>query len=455
MRKGTVAGLALVSITLGVLPGCGSTPVPRLNSARDAATSSPLGPSYLLMPLPSDDDAILGRILPSLPEPGRALEEVARPNPCVKFLGDAKSSALSSTFEDAQELSGGAKASATLGTFGFGGDVDHATHFMYKLNTEKRISRTDTTEYEECCAKKQCGYGYVSALIYGDGEYATGEETSVTASVDVLKFASASGTTQLKVLHKRKIKGYIAAVINITSKAPEKTEAAKKLTPFGAGFEVDVKDESDSEMVKSVVDKEKIAVESKGRDYFFKDGIGTKITENEFVRRFEKTTGSDELNDVVGRRNKGGIYSGAIATGVGLAALGGTIPVFLSACKYSSSTSDGTTAGCTKDKFNTESGGYKAALYGAIIGGAIGLYGAYALIVGLGSDTAYDGSETDHKLTEIDARVYVSQYNKALVRKTVKDLQKARSRSGFVAPQTTFTWQPFVGIGGAGVLGTF
>lgn len=312
-----------------------------------------------------------------------------------------------------------------------------------------------TTEYEECCAKKQCGYGYVSALIYGDGEYATGEETSVTASVDVLKFASASGTTQLKVLHKRKIKGYLAAVINITSKVPEKEAAAKKLTPFGAGFEVDIKDESDSEMVKSVVNKEKIEVQSQGRDYFFKDGVGAKLTENEFVRRFQTITGSDELNDVVSRRNKGGIYSGAIATGIGVAAIGGTLPVFLSACKYSSSTTDDTTPGCTKDKFNTESGGYKAALYGAIIGGAIGLYGAYALIVGLGSDTAYDGTETDHKLTEIDARVYAGQFNKALVRKTVKELQKARSRSGFVVPQTTFTWQPFVGVGGAGVFGSF
>jgi hypothetical protein len=453
MRMGTVSGVALLSLSLGALAGCGSTQVPRLNSAKDAASSSPLGPSYLLIPLPSDDDAVLGRILPSLPEPGRALEEVARPNPCVKFLGDAKSSALSSTFEDAQELSAGAKASATLGTFGFGGDVDHATHFMYKLNTEKRISRTDTTEYEECCAKKQCGYGYVSALIYGDGEYATGEETAVTASVDVLKFASASGTTQLKVLHKRKIKGYLAAVVNITSKAPGQAEAAKKLTPFGAGFEVDVKDESDSEMVKSVVNKEKIEVENKGRDYFFKDGVGTKLTENEFVRRFEKTTGSDELNDVVGRRNKGGIYSGAIATGVGLAALGGTIPFLVMACKYDSSTS--TSTDCPKTKFNTEDGGYKAALYGAIIGGAIGLYGAYALIVGLSSDTAYDGSETDHKLTEIDARVYVGQFNKALVKRTVKELQKARSRSGFVLPQTTVTWQPFVNAGGAGVFGSF
>ncbi len=450
MRMGTVSGVALLSLSLGALAGCGSTPVPRLNSARDAAESSPLGPSYLLIPLPSDDDAILGRILPSLPEPGRAIEEVARPNPCVKFLGEPKSSALSSTFEDAQELSAGAKASATLGTFGFGGDVDHATHFMYKLNTEKRVSRTDTTEYEECCAKKQCGYGYVSALIYGDGEYATGEETSVTASVDVLKFASAAGTTQLKVLHRRKIKGYLAAVINITSRVPEKEEAARKLTPFGAGFEVDVKDESDSEMVKSVVNKEKIEVESKGRDYFFKDGVGTKLTENEFARRFEKTTGSEELNDVVSRRNKGGIYSGAIGTGVGLAIIGVSVPLFISGCK----------GGCSEPKpDNSSESQLKSTatlpVVLSVVGGAIGLYGAYALLVGLGSDTAYDGSETDHKLTEIDARVYAGQYNKALVRKTVKELQKARSRSGFVAPRPTFTWQPFVGVGGAGVLGTF
>jgi hypothetical protein len=158
----------------------------------------------------------------------------------VKFLGDAKTSALSSTFEDAQELSAGAKASATLGTFGFGGDVDHATHFMYK----------------------------------------------------------------------RKIKGYLAAVVNITSTAPEKAEEAKKLTPFGAGFEVDVEDESDSEMVKSVVNKEKISVENRGRDYFFKDGVGATMTENEFARRFEKTTGSDELADVVSRLDVHGVNRG-------------------------------------------------------------------------------------------------------------------------------------------------
>ena len=293
----------------------------------------------------------------------------------MKFLGDAKTSALSSTFEDAQELSAGAKASATLGTFGFGGDVDHATHFMYK----------------------------------------------------------------------RKIKGYLAAVVNITSTAPEKAEEAKKLTPFGAEFEVDVKDESDSEMVKSVVNKEKISVENRGRDCFFKDGVGATMTENEFARRFEKTTGSDELADVVSRRNKGGIYSGAIATGIGVAAIGVSVPLFITGEKGDE------TAIPTKE----ESGGFTAAKYIAVIGGAIGLYGAYALIVGLSSDTAYDGNETDHKLTEIDARVYVGQYNKALVRKTVKELQKARSRSGFVMPQTTITWQPFVGASGAGVLGTF
>ena len=65
----TVSGLALLSLTIGALAGCGSTPVPRLSSARDAATSSPLGPSYLLIPLPNDDAAILGRILPPSPSP--------------------------------------------------------------------------------------------------------------------------------------------------------------------------------------------------------------------------------------------------------------------------------------------------------------------------------------------------------------------------------------------------
>jgi hypothetical protein len=443
MRRTIAAGLAVSIFTLSVLPGCGSTPVSRLNTARDASSASPLGPSYVLIPLPGEEDTLLGRILPALPEPGRALEEVARPNPCAKFLSDAKSSALSSNFEDAQELTAGAKASATLGTFGFGGDVDHATHFIYKLNTQKKVSRTDTTEYEECCAKKACGYGYVSALIYGDGEYATGEETGASATVDVA-FASATGTTRLKVIHKRKVKGFLAAVVNITATAPDKAAEARKMTPFGAGFDVDIKEEGDSEMVKAVINKEKMSVESKGHDYFFKDGAGEIVTENEFARRFQKITGSDELGDVVSRRNRGSMVSSTIAIVVGGAGVGVGIPLMLSGCSScvmgsSGATSDGT---------------YKAGIFSLSIGGLIGGIGAYVLIAGLLSDKAYDGSETDHKLTEIDARVYVTQYNKALLKKTVKELQKAKARDA-KAPLPTFQITPTIGAGGFGLFGRF
>src|SRR4051794_21052888 len=105
--------------TLLILPllaaaGCsGAVPAPRSGKGTD--DGSPLGPSYVLIPLPTEDDALLGRVLPQMPEAGRSLEETARGNPCADRLTAVKETPLSSSFEDAQELSFGAKARAMLG----------------------------------------------------------------------------------------------------------------------------------------------------------------------------------------------------------------------------------------------------------------------------------------------------------------------------------------------------
>ena len=64
-----------------------------------------------------------------------------------------------------------------LGAFGFAGDARQASYFVYRIRTDKRKGTTDTNEYVQCCRENQCGYGFVSALVYGDGEYATAEES--------------------------------------------------------------------------------------------------------------------------------------------------------------------------------------------------------------------------------------------------------------------------------------
>ncbi|HEY8091985.1 MAG TPA: hypothetical protein VIF09_29185, partial [Polyangiaceae bacterium] len=131
--------LALLAATLGL--GCASLPAARIKAAGDAIAAAPLGPSYVLIPLPGDDDSLLGRILESMPEPGRSLDEVARPNPCEDKLAPAQTRPSANTFEDAQEMTAGAQARAVLGVFGFQGDASQASHFLYKLETEKRETR--------------------------------------------------------------------------------------------------------------------------------------------------------------------------------------------------------------------------------------------------------------------------------------------------------------------------
>src|SRR5690606_13792108 len=104
-------------------------------------------------------------------------------------------------FEYAEELAGSASAGALLGTFGFSADARRATHFVYELGTDRRVSVVDTAAYAACCAEKGCGYGYVSALVHGSGEYATGEESAASGGVDIPAIASASGQVSLRVLN--------------------------------------------------------------------------------------------------------------------------------------------------------------------------------------------------------------------------------------------------------------
>ncbi|MFO0666644.1 MAG: hypothetical protein U0174_22000 [Polyangiaceae bacterium] len=185
------------------LVGCGGGPKFPEAEKLPAMPESPFGPSYVLQPLPNEDDSLLGRVLGALPEPGRSLEEVAQPNPCLDKLTEPKPSPLTSTFDSAEELAAGARGKAVLGSFGFSADANRATHLVYHLETQRRIARTDTVEYAACCKVRGCGYGFVSALVYGDGDYSTAEETTGAARAE-FAVMSASGSAKVRTLHRRK-----------------------------------------------------------------------------------------------------------------------------------------------------------------------------------------------------------------------------------------------------------
>ena len=276
-RRPLVAGVLL-------LTACGGASVPRpLSPSARGERPSPLGSSWTLSPLPGDDDSLLGRVVDAVPGEGQSLDEVARPNPCADKLTPSRTLPSVATFEDAEELSFGAKGSAALGMFGFSGDAARATHFVYKLETDKRITSVDTAEYEACCrAKKGCGYGFVSALVYGTGEYATAEETSGSGGVSVA-FAKAEGTAALKILHRRAVRGWVAAMIRVTDKDRAPADGMGTLgDPSALGVTLDESRLPDQ--VKGRFEAGRVRVEDAGRDqrpesnYVYKDAVGVTRT---------------------------------------------------------------------------------------------------------------------------------------------------------------------------------
>ena len=467
-------------LAAALVVGCGAPPTPRTasRSGGGSAGASPLGPSYVLIPLPTEDDALLGRILPEMPTEGRTLEEIARANPCLAKLSDAKATPLSSSFEDAQELAFGAKAKALLGTFGFSGDAERATHFVYKLETSKRLARGDTAEYDTCCKDKQCGYGYVSALIYGEGEYATGEESRASAGADVA-MVSVGGSAKLKVLHRRKVKGFLAAVVTVTDRTK-----SERLGALGVAAAAGITETGVPETVKVLYEKDKVSVVSTGTEYTFRDGRGATLTENEFARRFGRVTGSDELDDVNRRRNPVSFYTSGGLTAV---SLGVAVAGFLNLKRYcqttdydptqwtqnqspctivgsskagasgssgtgsssgslsSSSDTTGTAIGFDRSAKVTNGAGIAMAAAGTVGTLAFGTWFLVALFKG-------DGTAKEHFLGDRDAVLYTDRYNRALLRKTVKDVEASHARE---SRWEGFEVRPSIGLGALGLEGRF
>lgn len=402
---------------------CSNVPKPRSTASEAPAEPKlPIGDEYTLVPGPSDDDTLLGRVIISAPQPGQSLSDLAQPNPCGDKLEPAKKVAMTAVYEDAQELAIGAKANATLGLFGFSADVNHATHFLYKLTPAHKVLRADTVEYAACCAEKggnACGYGYVQALVYGDGEYATGEETSASGGVNVVSVGGTSGNIALKVLHRKKVQGYFAIAVH-----PRDPSKKSEVGPLGVAKAAGITETSASDQVKAIYEPEKISVVAQGGDWYFADGRGA-VGENNFVRRYRAVTGAKDLDDVEASRTKWMVYLGiGLFVGGGAAALYGRSLLLGPDCVYRSYGDCG--------KGNPEDTAKQFGIVITALGGVVALSGVIVAIMGL---TASDGTPYSHSLTEYDARVYAERYNRKLLRKTIVDVQSSQKTSWLKLPK--------------------
>jgi hypothetical protein len=442
---------------LPLIGGCGAVVPFHPSTPDDVAPGSPLGPSYILVPLPNDDDALLGRILLDVPENGRSLDEVSRPNECSDRLSPKKEGPLASTFEDAQELSAGGKARGALGAFGFEGDAQTATHFYYKLDVNKRVSQTDTTEYVACCKEKgTCGYGFISSLIYGDGQYATAAETSAEGSVTIPVAGGAGGFVKAKILHRRNVHGYVAALVTVTD-----PQSSKSPTVLGdpAALGITMTEENLPEQVRKRFQLQTVRVEEMSCDashvlssgqcvapgagipdalevaYRFEDGNGA-ITENEFVRRYVDLTGDHNLSSAATRRNGGTV---AVAGTFELLFAAGTV-LSVAFIKRHCNSGDGQTDSQPVNEDCTAT----ASTPGAIVAGdgyvdpsktTMNSFTAVtAAVSGLGALVTApfliaalltpDGQPSDHSIARLDADLYVAKYNRALLRKTIQETKE-------------------------------
>ncbi len=200
---------AMMSVALVGVMASGCAPA---RSAADMQSDNPLGPSFWLIPTPSSDESLLGRSFHKPPDTALSLEEQSQPNPCGEFLAEATSSEMPNRYENAVDATTSAGGGGMLGLFGFSADASHATHLVYKVATKKKMTRMDTQEYVDCCKTKDCGWGYVSALIYGSGEYASATRTDVAAEGNYTVY-SAGASHSYRAMNKRKISGYVAAVL--------------------------------------------------------------------------------------------------------------------------------------------------------------------------------------------------------------------------------------------------
>jgi hypothetical protein len=431
-----VGALALVMS----MAGCGgSTPQP-LSASTHAARPSPLGTSYTLNPLPSDDRSLLGRVLEAPPTEGQSLEEVARPNPCAAKLTAASEVPSVATFEDAEQLAVGGSVRATLGTFGFSGDLSRVTHFVYKLETARRAAVQDTAEYAACCKDNACGYGFVSALVYGEGEYATGEESSAAAGANVA-FAKADGTAAIKILHRRRVQGWVAAMIRVTDNGKAPAAGLGTLgDPAALGI---VLDESKlPDQVKGRFEAGKIAVRAEtdapGARYQFTDASGA-LTENTFIQRYRALLGPSDLDVLEGPRLVGRRAAAWTAIVLGAAAVAGGVTM--------------AAVGLSDNSSSEVSDKTMALVLGgaAVAGGGGGLGLGVGIPVLVKTDTVHD-----HRITRFDAQLYVEKYNRVLLEKSFRETQeRMRGLQGSARRAPNRASDFAITVGPNGAFGTF
>jgi hypothetical protein len=211
----TLAVLALA--TWGCLPP---------QTGYDAQRDNPIGPSFWVIPTPGDDASLLGRVFVRPPDSALTLEEQSSPNPCAGALDAPRSSPMTNRFENAIATQDAVTARGLLSTYGFSAAAGLATHLLYKITTSSKRTQLDTTAYQACCREHDCGWGYVQALVQGEGEYAAGSEATAALQGNYVVLTGGAARS-FRVTQRREVRGYLAALVA----AHDRREAVQPCAP--------------------------------------------------------------------------------------------------------------------------------------------------------------------------------------------------------------------------------
>jgi hypothetical protein len=217
--------------------GLGGCTEPR--SAHHLQRDNPLGASFWLVPTPSESTELLGRSFVRPPDATFSLEEQSQPNPCEAALSTPAPAEMNNNYENAIDVQRSASGQALLGLYGFSGRAASASHLLYKVTTARKLTRLDTNAYVGCCQTHDCGWGYVSALIYGEGEYVSASEADVSGAASY-QLVTAAGQSKYEALERKQIRGWLAVVLT----AHDRTSPARACPPEEqwAGYECVARD---------------------------------------------------------------------------------------------------------------------------------------------------------------------------------------------------------------------
>lgn len=364
---------ALLAFAALAIAACDPPRFPRPNGGGYAPITAraplPSGERVLALPTGADDaKSMLGKILVAPHDPRRPLAEQLSPNPCAEELVDIAPQNIGDTLvEDADSLGPS------------DGSSDAATYVYYRFRSREVLEKGPTAAYRACCAKEDCGIGYVRALTKGEGEIALATPTMPGGDADIA-LDDFDRPLELELLERRKVRGYVAFRLGPDIVSTEDSMAQDEHPAFYDDDLVTVRESPIDSAVFQLCTRYEC------------------LTDSQFISRYRELTGETELDELDQDYALPWIILSSVVAGLGAGtAIGGAVA----------------TRGALDDEQKLIDGKEDQLMAGAVaVGAGLTFMMSSAFLLAGAADTP-----NQHSLTKEQARRFAERYNRALEKK--------------------------------------